>query len=100
MKGVTRELPIMFRSTCHDRRPFVRQGEERNQRPLGFGSNGSSARLGARDPAHPLSRSQVSRGRITSLAAQIGGLLSGQTEKHLLILSLTAFEPKRFAYRP
>jgi len=42
----------------------------------------------------------VSLGRITSLAAQIGGLLSGQTEKHLLILSLTAFEPKRFAYRP
>src|SRR5262249_60985062 len=27
MKAVTRELPIMFRSTCHDRRPFVRQGK-------------------------------------------------------------------------
>ena len=97
MKAVTRELPIMFRSTCHDRRPFVRQGKNaisglwvsaRTDHPL------------ARDPAHPLSRSQVSLGRITSLAAQIGGLLSGQTEKHLLILSLTAFEPKRFAYRP
>src|SRR5215831_14907846 len=24
--GSTRELPIIFRTTCHDRRPFVRQG--------------------------------------------------------------------------
>src|SRR5262249_15321470 len=66
--------------------PVRPPGEERNQRPLGFGSNGSPARLGARDPAHPLSRSQASIGRITSLTAQIGGLLSGQTGKHVLIL--------------
>src|SRR5262245_42722786 len=89
MKAVTRGAADNVPLNLSRPSPVRPPGEERHQRPLGFGSNGSSARLGARDPAHPLSRSQVSLGRITSLAAQIGGLLSGQTGKHLLVLSLT-----------
>src|SRR5262249_37564131 len=58
-------------------------------------SAGHRPLVGARDRAHPLSRSQVSLGRITSLTAQIGGPLSGANLKTFTRSELYGFDPQR-----
>ena len=50
--------------------------------------------------AIPILASAMQGARLHTTHRAEGGPLRGKTGKHLVPLSLTTFEPKRFAYRP
>jgi hypothetical protein len=52
------------------------------------------------EPTHEAAMSSFAKSWRREVVLRSGSPLSGQTGKHLLVPSLTAFEPKRLAYRP